>query len=85
MRNQLKMRVSLTGSDVGAYIVTSYDEHQNEDVAEWDKRRQYLTGFTGTIGDAVVCLYDLCLHFIFFKSNIFNFKDNTKIRGIMDR
>lgn len=54
MRNQLKMRVSLTGSEVNAYIVTSYDEHQNEDVAEWDKRRQYLTGFTGTVGDAVV-------------------------------
>lgn len=54
MRIQLKMRVSLTGYEVNAYIVTSFDEHQNEDVADCDKRREYITGFTGTIGDAVV-------------------------------
>lgn len=37
-----------------AYIVTSYDEHLNEDISDRDKRRQFISGFTGSSADVVV-------------------------------
>ncbi|XP_049799678.1 xaa-Pro aminopeptidase ApepP-like [Schistocerca nitens] len=41
---------------IAAYIVTSSDEHQSEYVADHDRRRDYVSGFTGSAGDAVVTL-----------------------------
>lgn len=52
----MQIRASVQGSEIDGYIITSYDEHQSEFVAEEDKRRQYLTGFNGTNGDAVVTM-----------------------------
>lgn len=37
-----------------AYIVPTCDAHQSEYIAKCDQRRQYLTGFTGSAGTAVV-------------------------------
>ncbi|XP_055854374.1 xaa-Pro aminopeptidase 2 [Episyrphus balteatus] len=47
VREQMLIRASLQGPEIDAYILTSYDEHLNEEVAVRDQRLQYLTGFTG--------------------------------------
>jgi Xaa-Pro aminopeptidase len=39
---------------IAAYLVPSTDPHQSEYVPEFWKRRQFLTGFTGSAGDALV-------------------------------
>lgn len=49
------MRIrSSQDTEIDAYIVTSYDEHQiyqNDDI---EGRLQFISGFSGQIGDAVV-------------------------------
>lgn len=50
----MRVRASLHGSEIDAYIITSYDEHLNEDIADYDKRRQYISGFTGPTAVVVV-------------------------------
>lgn len=42
------------GAGVDALIVLGADEHQNEYVPSHNRRREWLTGFTGSAGDAVV-------------------------------
>lgn len=42
------------GIRLDAYIINSQDEHQNEFVAEYDKRREFISGFSGSYGDALV-------------------------------
>ncbi|XP_033104349.1 xaa-Pro aminopeptidase 1-like [Anneissia japonica] len=39
---------------VDAYIIPSEDAHQSEYIADRDKRRQYISGFTGSAGLAIV-------------------------------
>ena len=39
---------------LGAYVIPSGDAHSSEYVAEADKRREWLTGFTGSAGTALV-------------------------------
>lgn len=41
--------------NIGGYIVPRSDEHLNEYINECDNRVQFLTGFTGSNGVAVVC------------------------------
>lgn len=41
---------------IDAYLIPSSDPHQSEYVPDFWKRRQYLTGFTGSAGDALVTL-----------------------------
>lgn len=48
LRDEMRIRASVEGSEIEGYIITSYDEHLNEDVNDSDKRRQYISGFTGT-------------------------------------
>lgn len=48
------LRQQMRAAGVHAYIVTGLDEHLNDDVAERDRRREYISGFGGRIGDAVV-------------------------------
>lgn len=43
---------------VGVYLVPSEDEHQSEYTALADKRREYLSGFSGSAGICVVTLDD---------------------------
>jgi Xaa-Pro aminopeptidase len=38
------------------YIIPSEDAHQTEYVAECDKRREFITGFIGTAGQAIVSM-----------------------------
>jgi Xaa-Pro aminopeptidase len=42
--------------NIQAYIIPSEDEHQSEYVANYDKRREWISGFTGSAGVAVVTL-----------------------------
>lgn len=46
---------------IQAYIVPSEDRHQSEYIAECDRRRAFITGFTGSSGTAVVTDKDACL------------------------
>ena len=39
---------------LSAYLVETQDAHQSEYVADHDKRREWLTGFTGSAGTALV-------------------------------
>ncbi|KAF2894515.1 hypothetical protein ILUMI_11643 [Ignelater luminosus] len=41
-------------SEIDAVLVTSDDEHQTSYVSESDKRRQYISGFSGSLGDALI-------------------------------
>lgn len=65
VREEMRMRTSVYGSAIDAYIVTTWDEHLNEDVSDHDKRTQYISGFTGKIAHVVVCVQ--CEYFYFFQ------------------
>ncbi|KAF6214837.1 hypothetical protein GE061_009580 [Apolygus lucorum] len=39
---------------LNGYLVTSYDQHISEQVAERDRRLQFMTGFTGHTGNAII-------------------------------
>lgn len=43
---------------IGVYIVPSEDEHQSEYTALADKRREFISGFTGSAGIAIITLDD---------------------------
>ena len=44
-----------------AYVIPTCDAHQSEYIADCDKRRHFLTGFTGSAGTAVVTTDDAAL------------------------
>ena len=44
----------MTASSLSAYVIPSSDAHFSEYTPERDKRRAFLTGFTGSAGTAVV-------------------------------
>lgn len=50
LRNEMRSR----GSTIDAYIVTSYDEHQIYQPDDIESRLEFISGFGGPIGDAVV-------------------------------
>lgn len=54
LRKIMRERSSLQGPEIEAYIVTSFDEHQNHQEDDASGRLQYISGFSGPIGDAVV-------------------------------
>ncbi|KAL9900653.1 xaa-Pro aminopeptidase 2 isoform 1-T2 [Glossina fuscipes fuscipes] len=54
VREQMQIHASLEGPEIHAYILPSYDEHLNHEVAPSDQRLQYLTGFTGTKAFAAI-------------------------------
>lgn len=53
LRNEMRIR-SPYNTELDAYIVTSYDEHQNYQSDDTEGRLQFISGFSGPIGDAVV-------------------------------
>lgn len=57
----LALRKAMLEINVDAYIVPSEDSHQSEYIANCDKRREWLTGFTGSAGVAVVTASDAAL------------------------
>lgn len=48
------LRKSMQEHRVSAYLVETQDAHQSEYVCDHDKRREWLTGFTGSAGTALV-------------------------------
>ncbi|CAK9436225.1 uncharacterized protein LODBEIA_P07830 [Lodderomyces beijingensis] len=54
----VELRKQMKAHGIGVYIVPSEDEHQSEYTALSDKRREFLSGFTGSAGVAVVTLED---------------------------
>lgn len=50
------LREKMRQHEVSAYLVETQDAHQSEYVADHDKRREWLTGFTGSAGTALVTL-----------------------------
>ncbi|CAM9206189.1 unnamed protein product, partial [Laminaria digitata] len=48
------LREKMRQHEVSAYLVETQDAHQSEYVADHDKRREWLTGFTGSAGTALV-------------------------------
>lgn len=54
LRNEMKSRSHQSGSEIDAFIVTSYDEHQIYQSDDLESRLQFISGFSGPIGDAVV-------------------------------
>ena len=55
LRNWLKER----GMD--AYMIPTADFHESEYVGEHFKCREYMTGFTGSAGTALVTMDEACL------------------------
>lgn len=51
-----KLRGLMKENGIAVYIVPSEDEHQSEYTAQADKRREYLSGFTGSAGLCVITL-----------------------------
>ncbi|WML35462.1 aminopeptidase P family N-terminal domain-containing protein [Clostridium sp. OS1-26] len=52
------LREKMKEKGIYAYIVPSSDAHQSEYVAEHWKSRQWISGFTGSAGTAVITLED---------------------------
>ena len=51
-----ELRKLMKEYNIGTYIIPSEDEHQSEYTSLSDKRREYITGFTGSAGIAIVTL-----------------------------
>ena len=57
MRDKIeKLRRLMRKHNIQAYLVPGSDPHQSEYVPEFWKRRAFITGFTGSAGDALVTL-----------------------------
>ncbi|CAB3363357.1 Hypothetical predicted protein [Cloeon dipterum] len=55
------LRQLMQAQSISAYIVLTNDDHQSEYVAEYDDRRSFITGFSGSSGWAVVTKNDSAL------------------------
>lgn len=49
------------GTTLNAYIVPSNDAHNSEYIANCDKRRAFISGFTGSAGTAVITHNAACM------------------------
>ena len=54
LRTFMKDASLLNGHEIAAYIIPSSDAHGSEYLCEKDKRRQFISGFTGSSGTAVL-------------------------------
>ncbi|XP_032963987.1 xaa-Pro aminopeptidase 2 isoform X4 [Rhinolophus ferrumequinum] len=50
------LREQMSTRNLSAYIIPDTDAHMNEYIGEHDKRRAWITGFTGSAGTAVVTM-----------------------------
>lgn len=48
--------LSVVPRQLDAYIVPTADAHQSEYIADCDKRRAYVSGFTGSAGTAIITI-----------------------------
>lgn len=51
-----KLRKLMKSNGISAYIVPSSDPHQSEYLADYYKTREFITGFTGSAGTAVITM-----------------------------
>ncbi|XP_040181248.1 xaa-Pro aminopeptidase 2-like [Rana temporaria] len=51
-----RLRQEMRNRNISAYIIPSTDPHLGEYIADREKRRQWMTGFTGSAGEAVVTM-----------------------------
>lgn len=49
------------GTSIDAYILTTWDEHLNDDISDHDKRTQFISGFTGKTAHVVITLKSVAL------------------------
>ncbi|XP_044594219.1 probable Xaa-Pro aminopeptidase P isoform X2 [Cotesia glomerata] len=56
LRSEMVRMTSVQDKPLDGYIVTSNDDHQSESVSPHDMRREFLTGFYGSAGEALVTL-----------------------------
>ncbi len=49
-----EVREAMKKFNLSGYIIPSQDAHQSEYVADVDLRRQFISGFTGSAGTALV-------------------------------
>ncbi|XP_025988005.1 xaa-Pro aminopeptidase ApepP isoform X2 [Solenopsis invicta] len=56
LRSEMVRVTAVQGPPLDGYIVTSDDEHQSEAVDPHDMRREFLTGFYGSAGEAIVTI-----------------------------
>lgn len=52
----MNLRREMQSAGIGIYIIFSDDEHGSEYTQPYDKRRDWITGFTGSAGIAIVSL-----------------------------
>lgn len=58
---ELMQNTRHVGAPLNAYIVPSNDAHNSEYLADCDKRRAFISGFTGSAGTAVITQDHACL------------------------
>ncbi|XP_063592156.1 xaa-Pro aminopeptidase 1-like [Penaeus indicus] len=56
-----RLRQEMANNGLNAFIVPTDDDHQSEYVGESDKRRKYISGFSGSAGTAVVLMEEQAL------------------------
>ncbi|XP_011685228.1 PREDICTED: xaa-Pro aminopeptidase 1 isoform X2 [Wasmannia auropunctata] len=56
LRSEMIRVAAVQGPALDGYIITSDDEHQSESVDPHDMRREFLTGFSGSAGKALVTI-----------------------------
>lgn len=56
LRNEMRSRSSSQGEGIEAFIVTSFDEHQTFQTDDNVGRLEFISGFTGPVGDAVITM-----------------------------
>ncbi|KAG8036386.1 hypothetical protein G9C98_003708 [Cotesia typhae] len=56
LRSEMIRMTSVQDKPLDGYIVTSNDDHQSESVSPHDMRREFLTGFYGSAGEALVTI-----------------------------
>lgn len=54
----IALRKQMREHKIGVYIIPSEDEHHSEETALSDRRREFISGFTGSTGVAIVTLTD---------------------------
>lgn len=57
----MQTRSSMHGATIDAYIVSTWDEHLNEDISDHDKRIQFISGFTGKFAYVVITKHTVAL------------------------
>ena len=56
-----KLRELMNERNIDAYIIPTSDPHQSEYLADYYKTREFITGFTGSAGTALVTMNDALL------------------------